>query len=129
MGASSSRRTSTSPGSSASGPRSGYVGSDNTDRFSKYTFGFFGATSLRGFRSGALRAEEAVLSKFAYGYVIGSVFRLEAIYEDARVKDPAAGLDWAYFSGAGLSGEFAGPWSTLVRARRRHASSRAGTAG
>ncbi len=93
----------------------GYVGSDNTDRFSKYTFGFFGATSLRGFRSGALRAEEAVLSKFAYGYVIGSVFRLEAIYEDARVKDPAAGLDWAYFSGAGISGEFAGPWATLVR--------------
>ena len=93
----------------------GYVGSDNTDRFSKYTFGFFGQTSLRGFRSGALRAEEAVLSKFAYGYVIGSVFRLEAIYEDARVKDPAAGLDWAYFSGAGLSGEFAGPWATLIR--------------
>ncbi|MBK9062158.1 MAG: hypothetical protein IPL89_03050 [Acidobacteria bacterium] len=93
----------------------GYLGSDNTDRFSKYTFGFFGGTSLRGFRSGALRAEEAITSKIAYGYVIGSAFRLEAIYEDARVKDRAAGLDWAYFSGAGISGEFAGPWATLVR--------------
>jgi hypothetical protein len=93
----------------------GYLGSDNTDRFSKYTFGFFGGTSLRGFRSGALRAEEAITSKFAYGYVIGTAFRLEAIYEDARVKDAAAGLDWAYFSGAGISGEFAGPWATLVR--------------
>ncbi len=93
----------------------GYVGSDNTDRFSKYTFGFFGGTSLRGFRSGALRAEEAVTSKVAYGYVIGSAFRLEAIYEDARVRDRAAGLDWAYFSGAGISGEFAGPWATLIR--------------
>ncbi|MDL2716918.1 MAG: hypothetical protein PT977_04115 [Acidobacteriota bacterium] len=93
----------------------GYLGSDNTDRFSKYTFGFFGGTSLRGFRSGALRAEGAVTSKVAYGYVIGSVFRLEAIYEDARVKDAAAGLDWAYFSGAGLSGEFVGPWATLVK--------------
>ena len=93
----------------------GYLGSDNTDRFSKYTFGFFGGTSLIGYRSGALRAEEAVTSKFAYGYVIGSAFRLEAIYEDARVKDTAAGLDWAYFSGAGLSGELMGPWSTLVR--------------
>jgi len=93
----------------------GYLGSDNTDRFSKYTFGFFGGTSLRGFRSGALRAEEAITSKVAYGYVIGSAFRLEAIYEDARVKDAAAGLDWAYFSGAGISGEFAGPWATLVR--------------
>jgi hypothetical protein len=31
------------------------------------------------------------------------------------VKDRSAGLDWAYFSGAGISGEFAGPWATLVR--------------
>jgi hypothetical protein len=93
----------------------GYLGSDNTDRFSKYTFGFFGGTSLIGYRSGALHAEEAVTSKFAYGYVIGSALRIEALYEDARVKDRSAGLDWAYFSGAGISGEFAGPWATLVR--------------
>lgn len=93
----------------------GYLGSDNTDRFSKYTFGYFGGTSLIGYRSGALRAEEAITSKFAYGYVIGSAFRLEAIYQDARVKDRSAGLDWAYFSGAGISGEFAGPWATLMR--------------
>jgi len=93
----------------------GYLGSDNTDRFSKYTFGFFGGTALIGYRSGALRAEEAVTSKFAYGYVIGTAFRLEAVYEDARVKDPAAGLDWAYFSGAGITGEFAGPFATLIR--------------
>ncbi|HSB64206.1 MAG TPA: hypothetical protein VLJ18_08570 [Thermoanaerobaculia bacterium] len=92
-----------------------YLGSSNTDRFSKYSFGFFGGTSLRGFRSGALRAEEAVTSRFAYGYVFGDVFRLEVVYDDARVKDLAAGLDWAYFSGAGLSGEVPGPWSTLVR--------------
>jgi len=92
-----------------------YLGSNNADRFSKYSFGFFGGTSLRGFRSGALRADEAVTSKFAYGYVFGDTFRLEAVYEDARVKDHSAGLNWAYFSGAGLSGELPGPWSTLVR--------------
>jgi hypothetical protein len=92
-----------------------YLGSNNTDRFSEYSFGFFGGTSLEGFRSGALRAEEAVVTKFAYGYVFGDAFRIEAIYEDTRVKDSAAGLDWAYFSGAGLSGEVPGPWSTLVR--------------
>ena len=92
-----------------------YFGSNNTDRFSEYSFGFFGGTSLRGFRSDSLRAEEAVVSKFAYGYVFGDAFRLEVLYEDARVRDPAASLDWAYFSGAGLSGEVPGPWSTLVR--------------
>jgi len=92
-----------------------YFGSSNTDRFSEYSFGFFGGTSLRGFRSDSLRAEEAVVSKFAYGYVFGDAFRIEVLYEDARVRDPAASLDWAYFSGAGLSGEVPGPWSTLVR--------------
>jgi hypothetical protein len=92
-----------------------YLGSDNTDRFSKYSFGFFAGTPLRGFRSGALRAEEAVTSRFAYGYVFGDVLRVEVIYDDARVKDLPAGLDWAYFSGAGVSGEVPGPWSTLVR--------------
>jgi hypothetical protein len=93
----------------------GFLGSSNTDRFSEYTFGSFGGTSLRGFRSGALRAEQAITSKIAYGYVFGDTFRLEAIYEDARVKDNAAGYDWAYFGGAGLGGELPGPWSTLVR--------------
>lgn len=92
-----------------------YHGSSNTDRFSKYGFGSFGGTSLRGFRSGALRAEEAFSSKVAYGYVFGDVFRIEVGYEDARVKDRSAGLDWAYFSGAGLSGELPGPFTTLVR--------------
>lgn len=92
-----------------------YAGSNNADRFSKYGFGSFGATSLRGFRSGALRADEAFTSKFAYGYVFGDLFRVEVGYEDARVKDASAGLDWAYFAGAGISGELPGPWSTLVR--------------
>ena len=49
-------------------------------------FGFFGGTSLIGYRSGALRAEEAVTSKFAYGYVIGSVFRIERRCQSFRVK-------------------------------------------
>ena len=31
------------------------------------------------------------------------------------MKDLSAGLDWAYFGGAGLSGELPGPWSTMVR--------------
>jgi hypothetical protein len=92
-----------------------YLGSNNTDRFSKYTFGFYGPTSLRGFASGSLRAEEAVISRVAYGFVVGSAFRLEALYEDARIKDRTAGYDWAYFSGAGISGEMPGPWSTIMR--------------
>ena len=92
-----------------------YVGTSNADRFSKVQFGFFGGTSLRGFRSGSLRAEEAVTGKVAYGVVVGKLFRLQALYDHAVVKDPAAGYDWVNFGGAGVSGQFSGPWSTLVQ--------------
>lgn len=92
-----------------------YVGTSNADRFSKVQFGYFGGTSLRGFRSGSLRAEEAVTAKVAYGVVVGKLFRLQALYDHAVVNDPATGLDWVNFGGAGLSGQFSGPWSTLVQ--------------
>ncbi len=92
-----------------------YYGSSNTDRFSKYGFGAFGGTSLRGFRSGSLRAEQFAVGRVAYGVVVGEAFRLEGIYEHAFVKDAAAGLDWASFAGAGISGQIPGPWSTIVQ--------------
>lgn len=93
----------------------GYARAYNADRFSKYQFGFFGGTSLRGFRSGSLRAEEAVTAKLAYGVVVGKLFRLQAAYDHAVVVDEAAGYDWVNFGGAGISGQFPGPWSTLVQ--------------
>ena len=93
----------------------GYSGTSNADRFSKIQFGYFGDTSLRGFRSGSLRAEEAVTAKVAYGVVVGKLFRLQALYDHAVVSDPAAGYDWVNFGGAGVSGQFSGPWSTLVQ--------------
>ena len=92
-----------------------YARASNADRFSKYQFGFFGGTSLRGFRSGSLRADETVTAKVAYGIVAGKIVRLQVAYDHALVKDEAAGLDWASFGGAGLSGQFPGPWSTLVQ--------------
>ncbi|MEO6327179.1 MAG: hypothetical protein ABIT01_06620 [Thermoanaerobaculia bacterium] len=91
-----------------------YFGSNNVDRFSKYTFGFFGGTSLRGFRSGSLRADEAFIGRAAYGFVIGEAFRIEAIYEHALVTDNAAGFKRTSFGGAGLSAQLPGPWSTIV---------------
>ena len=82
-----SRRRSSFPASSGSTRAVSYVGTSNVDRFSKIQFGFFGGTSLRGFRSGSLRAEEAVDAKVAYGIVVGKLFRLQALYDHAIVKD------------------------------------------
>jgi hypothetical protein len=92
-----------------------YVGTENADRFSKISFGSFGEYGLHGFRSGSLRGEKALILRGSYGLVAGDAFRLEGIYDHAMVYDPASGLDWANFGGAGLSGQFNGPWSTLVR--------------
>lgn len=91
-----------------------YLGSSNVDRFSKYTFGFFGGTSLRGFGSGSLRAEEAFIGRAAYGFVVGEALRIEGVYEHALVTDPVARYDKVSFGGAGISGQFPGPWSTIV---------------
>ncbi len=92
-----------------------YAKAYNADRFSKLQFGFFGGTSLRGFSSGSLRAEEAVTAKVAYGLVAGKLFRLQALYDHAFVWDEASGYDGTSFGGAGISGQFSGPWSTLVQ--------------
>ena len=51
----------------------------------------------------------------AYGIVAGKLVRLQLAYDHALVRDEAAGLDWVNFGGAGLSGQFPGPWSTLVQ--------------
>src|SRR5207253_464177 len=94
----------------------GYFGSSNTDRFSKYSFGGFDPqTSLKGFSSGQLRGEQAAIARIAYGIVVGDAFRLEGVYDHAFVKDRLQAYDWTSFGGAGVSGEFPGPWSTLVR--------------
>ena len=92
-----------------------FVGTENADRFSKISFGSFGEYGLHGFRSGSLRGEKAVILRGSYGLVAGDAFRLEGIYDHAMVYDKESGLDWANFGGAGLSGQFNGPWSTLVR--------------
>ena len=107
---SSSRRTSTSRASSAFRRLSRILGSDNTDRFSEVQLRVLrrnrparlslGSAPGRGGRHFAVRVRSTSSA---------TPSALEVIYDDARVKDPAAGLDWAYFSGAGLSGEAAWP--------------------
>lgn len=92
-----------------------WLGTANADRFSKISFGFFGSSSIRGFSSGSLRGEEALIGRASYGFVVGEAFRLEALYDQAWVKDAPSGFDWVAFGGAGISGQFSGPWSTLVQ--------------
>ena len=92
-----------------------WAGTQNADRFSKIGFGNFGGTQLVGFASGSLRAEKTVILRGSYGLMVGSIFRLSALYDHAFVWDPTAGYDATSFGGAGVNGQLPGPWSTLVQ--------------
>jgi hypothetical protein len=99
------------------------------DRFSKYTFGFFG-NRVRGFSGSGVRFNRGLLSSASYSFNLAGVIRIEATLDYARVKDttladlpPPANPSSAQsclgcaqdFGGFGLSGNVMGPWSTLVR--------------
>jgi hypothetical protein len=92
-----------------------YVGGDNLDRFSKYSFGFFGATSVKGYSGGRVRAEEAWIGHARYGLAVGDVFRVEIAADAALANDDTAGLDNEFLSGVGIVGQFLGPWETLIQ--------------
>jgi|CXWL01.1.fsa_nt_gi hypothetical protein len=91
-----------------------YLGGRHLDRFSKYEFGFFGDSRVKGFSGGKVRAEEAWLAHLDYGFEIGSVFRVSASLDGALATDQASGLDQEPLVGIGLGGTVMGPWETIV---------------
>lgn len=90
-------------------------GGSDLDRFSKYQFGFFGGTRVHGYQSDRVRAEEGYAAHLNYGFVVGDVFRLEAVGDVAWATDETSGLDHELLAGVGLVGQFVGPWNTLIQ--------------
>jgi hypothetical protein len=91
------------------------VGTQNADRFSKVTFGYWSDNPIIGFSSSTLRAESAAVVRASYGFVVGSTFRLMGEYDQAFVWDAASGFSGASFGGAGIRGLLPGPWATLIQ--------------
>ncbi len=92
-----------------------YFDGRNLDRFSKYQFGFFGASRVHGYQSGKVRAESAYAAHVSYGIGVGEVVRLDLIGDTAWATDEASGLDRELLAGIGLAGSFMGPWQTVVQ--------------
>ena len=93
-----------------------YLGGQDLDRFSQWDFGPFTTTSLTGFPSGSVVANEAVLNNLSYGINIESVVRFEIEYDQALVTNKFAGYHNTYFSGIGITTAFNGPWdNTRIR--------------
>jgi outer membrane protein assembly factor BamA len=94
----------------------GYLGGVDLDRFSKYEFGSFSGNPIRGFKSGSLRTEKAIVANVSYGLNFEDIIRLEGFYDQALLTDRLSGFDRTYFSGAGLLASLNGPWkNSLVR--------------
>jgi hypothetical protein len=93
-----------------------YLGGTDLDRFSRYEFGAFSGTPLRGFKSGSLRTEQALVAGVSYGLNIEDIIRFEGFFDQAVLRDHASGFDNTYFAGAGLLGSINGPWeNSLLR--------------
>jgi hypothetical protein len=94
-----------------------FLGGGDLDRFSKYEFGFFSGNPLRGFKSGSVKTERALVANLSYGLNIEDIIRFEGFYDQAIVKDRISGFNNTYFSGAGLLASLNGPWeNSLFRA-------------
>jgi hypothetical protein len=92
-----------------------YLGGQDLDRFSKYQFGFFGGTRVRGYSSGRVRAEEAWGGSLSYGLGLGELLRIDVALDTALATDRESGLHRELLAGVGLTGSFIGPWQTLMQ--------------
>jgi hypothetical protein len=91
-----------------------YLDGSDLDRFSKYDFGFFSDVTVHGYRSGKVRAEEALAAHLTYGFDVGGILRLDLVGDAAWATDQASGLDSELLAGVGLAGTIVGPWQTVV---------------
>ena len=93
-----------------------YFNGAHLDRFSQWDFGPFGPSRLYGFPGGSVRANSAGVLNLSYGLNIENVVRFEVGYDQAIVTAPQSGYQNTYFSGAGVTTSFNGPWdSTRIR--------------
>ena len=92
-----------------------YLDGQRLDRFSKYSFGFFGAQRIHGVQSGSVQAESAVLTHLSYGFVFSDQFRLESFYDQGFLNDAVSGYHHELFQGIGVAGQTVGPYGTLLR--------------
>lgn len=93
----------------------GYFGGERLDRFTKYQFGLFDETRVRGVPSTAVRFAELILARASYSFNVFDQFRVELFYDQGWGDDPGQGLERVRFSGLGFGLNFRGPRHTIIR--------------
>jgi hypothetical protein len=91
-----------------------YLNGSDLDRFSRYEFSYFGDDRLNGFSGSGVRFDEGVIGRIGYSFNLFEVIRLDAALDSARVEEDDSGVGTQSFTGIGLSGNFVGPWKTVI---------------
>lgn len=84
------------------------------DRFSRYTFGFFGEDRLNGFSGSGVRFDRGAIARAGYSFNLFEAVRFNATLESARVEREESAEGRQSFSGIGISADFVAPWKTVV---------------
>lgn len=91
-----------------------WVAGEDLDRFSKYQFGFFSGPGLRGFSGSGIRFDQGGIARIQYSFNLLEAMRFSVDLGHARVLDRADDQGYTSHTGLGLSGNFVGPWGTLM---------------
>jgi hypothetical protein len=100
-----------------------YLNGSDLDRFSRYEFSFFGNDQLNGFSGSGVRFDEGVIGRIGYAFNLFEVIRLDAAIDSARVEQNDSADGEQSFTGVGLSGNFIGPWKTVINVNYGYAIS------
>lgn len=91
-----------------------YLDSSDTDRFSGFDFGLFGDSTVGGYQSGLVRAEQAWGGHLTVGVNYLELIRLTASADAMWASNETTGLDNELLAGVGIGGTLALPWQVLV---------------
>jgi hypothetical protein len=91
-----------------------YLDSADTDRFSGYDFGIFGDSTVGGYPSGLVQAEEAVGAHLNGGINIFEIIRATAGIDAVWASNEATGLDNELLAGISVGGTVTLPWQLVM---------------
>ena len=91
-----------------------YLDGSDLDRFSQYRFSMIGSSGLSGYSGSGVRFESGAVLRTAYSFNLSEAIRFSASLESAMVERELGGAGRQSFTGLGLSGNFIGPWKTVI---------------
>lgn len=95
----------------------GFLGR-SLDRFSRFELGDYRSASVRGFNGSGIHFDRGAVAAATYSLPLGHDVRADLGLQQGWIQSvDDFGPGYVRVSGAGLSLEFSGPWSTLVSVR------------